>query len=154
MKRYLTRFLLAGALVLSASSCRAEDAPKNPSVDSPQTMKIQLKIGDQVLLATLDDSATTRDFISQLPLTLDMRDYAKTEKIAYLPKKLSTQGAPSGSDPSVGDITYYAPWGNLAIFYKDFGYSNGLIILGKLDSGIETLANAADGKLTIESVKP
>lgn len=24
-------------------------------------------------------------------------------------------------------ITYYAPWGNLAIFYRDFGYSAGLV---------------------------
>ncbi|MEH7502625.1 cyclophilin-like fold protein [Neobacillus drentensis] len=23
-------------------------------------------------------------------------------------------------DPSVGDFTYYSPWGNLAIFYRDF----------------------------------
>jgi hypothetical protein len=38
---------------------------------------------------------------------------------------LFTAGAPAGSDPSVGDITYYAP-GNLAIFYRDFGYSRGL----------------------------
>jgi Cyclophilin-like family len=39
-------------------------------------------------------------------------------------------GSMAGSDPSIGDIAYYAPWGNLALFYKDFGYSNGLITLG------------------------
>jgi hypothetical protein len=39
----------------------------------------------------------------------------------------------------VGDIAYYAPWGNLAIFYKDFGYSRGLVKLGRLDSSIETV---------------
>jgi hypothetical protein len=32
----------------------------------------------------------------------------------------------------VGDITYYAPWGNLAIFYRDFGYSPGLVRLGHI----------------------
>lgn len=42
----------------------------------------------------------------QLPLTLTLKDYAGTEKISDLPKRLSTEGAPSGSDPSVGDITY------------------------------------------------
>lgn len=44
--------------------------------------------------------------------------------------------APAGYNPSVGDITYYAPWGNIAIFYKDFGYASGLIKLGRFDSGI------------------
>lgn len=146
--------LLLPLLAFAISSCHAEEIPENPSAHPPQTMKIQLKIGGETLTATLQDSVTTRDFISQLPLTLDMRDYNRTEKIADLPKKLTMKDSPPGSDPSIGDITYYAPWGNLAIFYKDFGYSNGLIILGKLDSGIETLAKAADGKLTIDLAKP
>jgi hypothetical protein len=117
------------------------------------SMKIGLKVGDTVLTATLIDSATTRDFISLLPLTLTLEDYAGTEKISNLPKRLSTENAPSGSDPSVGDITYYAPWGNLAIFYRDFGYSSGLVILGKIDSGIKALNVPGSVRVTIELIK-
>jgi hypothetical protein len=117
------------------------------------SMKIRLKVGDTILTATLIDSATTRDFMSLLPLTLTLKDYAGTEKISDLPKRLSTESAPSGSDPSVGDITYYAPWGNLAIFYRDFGYSSGLVILGKIDSGIEALNVPGSVKVTIELIK-
>jgi hypothetical protein len=102
--------------------------------------------------ATLAGSPTTRDFIAMLPLTLKLDDYASTEKIAYLPKKLSTQSAPAGIDPDVGDITYYAPWGNLAIFYRDFGYSKGLIRLGRIDSGMEALNVQGSVKVTIEAV--
>jgi hypothetical protein len=115
--------------------------------------KIRITVGDTVFTATLIDSQTTRDFISLLPLTLTLKDYAGTEKISDLPKKLSTEGAPSGSDPSVGDITYYAPWGNLAIFYRDFGYASGLVILGKIDSGIETFTVPGSVKVTIELIK-
>ena len=117
------------------------------------SMKIRLKVGDTVLTATLIDSATTRDFIYLLPLTLTLRDYAGTEKISDLPKRLSTENAPSGSDPSAGDITYYAPWGNLAIFYRDFGYSRGLVILGKIDSGIEAFNVRGSVRVTIELIK-
>lgn len=88
-------------------------------------MKIRLTINGQSATATLDDNPTARDFLSMLPLALTLEDYASTEKIAYPPRKLSTQGAPAGIDPEIGDITYYAPWGNLALFYKDFGYSAG-----------------------------
>ena len=77
------------------------------------------------------------DFVSLLPLTLALEDYASTEKISDLPKRLSTEDAPSDSDPSVGDIAFYAPWGNLAIFYRDAKYTNGLIILGKIDGDAE-----------------
>jgi hypothetical protein len=117
------------------------------------SMKTRIKVGDKVLTATLIDSATTRDFISLLPLTLTLKDYAGTEKVSDLPKRLSTENAPSGSDPSVGDITYYAPWGNLAIFYGDFGYSSGLVILGKIDSGIEALNVPGSVRVTIELIK-
>ena len=85
-----------------------------------------------------------------LPMTLTLEDYAATEKIAYPPRKLSTTGAAPGSDPSVGDIAYYAPWGNLAIFYRDFGHSPGLIKLGKIDSGVEAFNISGSMKATIE----
>lgn len=116
-------------------------------------MKIRLTLADTVLTATLIDSSTTRDFLSLLPLTLTLEDYAGTEKISDLPSRLSTEGTPSGSDPSVGDIAYYAPWGNLAIYYRDFGYSNGLVILGTIDGGVGTLNVPGSLSVTIERIE-
>ena len=80
-------------------------------------MKICMDIEGTAITATLLDTATARDFASLLPLTLTLNDYAATEKISDLPRRLSTEGAPLGSDPSVGDIAYYSPWENLALFY-------------------------------------
>jgi len=113
-------------------------------------MNIRITLDETVLTATLVDSPTARDFISLLPLTLTLEDYAGTEKVSDLPRRLSTEGAPSGSDPSAGDITYYAPWGNLAIFYKDFGYASGLVLLGKVDRGMETFDVPGSLIITIE----
>ncbi|MBY5281314.1 hypothetical protein F2Y95_05925 [Aphanizomenon flos-aquae CCAP 1446/1C] len=104
----------------------------------------------KVFTVTLIDSKTTQDFISLLPLTLTLEDYARTEKISYLPKKLSTEDAPPGSDPAVGDIAYYSPWENLAMYYNDSGYANGLVILGKIDGGIETFNVPGSVEVTIE----
>lgn len=105
-------------------------------------MKIRCTIGDTAVTATLEDNATSRDFAAMLPLTLNMSDYAGTEKITEkMFKGLSTSDAPSGYDPSVGDITLYAPWGNLALFYRDFHYADGLVLLGRFDGdGINALA--------------
>ena len=116
-------------------------------------MKIRLKINGQSTTATLYDNPTARDFLSMLPLTLTLEDYASTEKIAYPPRKLSTQGAPAGIDPDVGDIAYYAPWGNLALYYKDFGYSAGLIRIGRFDAGVEALSARGSLKVTIEAIR-
>ena len=116
-------------------------------------MKIRLTINGKAISATLITNGTAKDFLSLLPMTLTLDDYAATEKIAYLPRKLSTAGAPAGSDPSVGDIAYYAPWGNLAIFYRDSRYASGLIPLGRIDSGIEALSVSGPLKVTIEPVE-
>jgi hypothetical protein len=123
------------------------------TVTSPERkdrMKITLTLADTVITATLNDSQTSRDFASLLPLTVTLEDYAGTEKISSLPKKLSTEDAPPGNDPAIGDITYYAPWGNLAIFYQDFGYANGLVPLGKIDNDIQALNVPGSLKVTIE----
>lgn len=77
-------------------------------------MKIQLIINDHQLSATLEDSLPAREFIAQLPLTLQLEDYAETEKIAQLPRRLNVTCEPEGITPLAGDIAFYAPWGNLA----------------------------------------
>ncbi len=116
-------------------------------------MKIRMTLNATVITATLIDSRTAQDFIALLPLTLTLEDYGRTEKISYLPKRLSTADAPAGIDPSVGDITYYAPWGNMAIFIRDFGYSNGLVLLGKIDGDTQALNVSGPISVTIELVQ-
>lgn len=134
---------------LASTSSAAQPVPSNTEV---KIMKIRLTINGKSTTATLDDNPTARDFLALLPLTLMLEDYASTEKIAYPPRKFSTQGAPVGIDPEVGDITYYAPWGNLALFYRDFGYSPGLIRLGRFDADVDMIRTKGSLKATIEAV--
>ena len=129
--------------VLAATSADAER----------DDMKIRISMNGNEITATLVDNATSRDFVSLLPLKLKLEDYGETEKIGYLPRKLSTEGAPPGSDPSIGDVSYYAPWGNLALFRRDFRYSTGLINLGKIESGLEEIEAPASVEVTIDIVK-
>lgn len=98
------------------------------------------------------ENSVAVDFLSLLPLTLILTDYAGTEKIADLPRELSTKSAPSGTKPSSGDITFYAPWGNLAVFYRDFPYASGLIPLAKLDDDAKWLKGLGPLEVTIEAV--
>lgn len=154
--------LLAAAMFFSQTACGAGKGtavsapsaqPGEVSDERVKSMKIKIKVGEKEATAALNDSEAARDFVSLLPLTLTLEDYAKTEKVSDLPKRLSTKDAPSGSDPDVGDIAYYAPWGNLAIYYKDFGYSDGLVILGRIDGGMEIFNAPGSVKATIELVK-
>ena len=114
--------------------------------------RIQIILGEHVIIGSLDDTPSVRDFVKQLPLTLELEDYGSTEKITYPPDKLTSQGAPAGIDPTIGDIAYYAPWGNLALFYKDFGYSKGLIRLGRITNGVEHLKYSGTKQATIKLI--
>lgn len=117
-------------------------------------MDIRLAIGDTELRGTLDDTPPGRDFTAMLPLTLTLTDFHETEKISDLPRRVSTDDeVPAGAAGPAGDITVYAPWGNLALFYRDFTYTDDLIRLGALEPGAaETLAGIEDGTtVTIEA---
>lgn len=150
LRQFATRLILALPLIAPPALA----AEPSPSIPEAKTMKIRLTINGHATSAMLDYNATARDFLSLLPLTLTLEDYAATEKIAYPPRKLSTQGAPAGINPDIGDITYYAPWGNLALFYKDFGYSTGLIRLGRFDAGVEAISASGKLEVTIEAFRP
>lgn len=103
-------------------------------------MKIIIDIAGKSINATLEaNSAAAKDFYALLPLELTLTDYASIEKISDLPQRLSTKSQPSGTSAKAGDLTYYAPWGNLAIFNKDFQHASGLVKLGSLDDGHELM---------------
>ena len=115
-----------------------KDAARSPKQKSGTKLNI---VVDGAVIATgeLDSSPSAADFASLLPLTLHLQDYEVTERIADLPRKLSTEGAPSSYTPSAGDICFYAPWGNIAFFYQDGASSDGLVRLGCFRSGLDRL---------------
>ena len=116
--------------------------------------RIKLSFDNEELYVTLEHNNSTQDFLKMLPLTIKFEDYNNTEKIAMLDTKLDTTDAPSGYNPQIGDFAYYAPWGNLSVFYKNFRYSNSLIKLGTFENGIDKMKNIVDGtEIKIEEVK-
>jgi hypothetical protein len=146
------KIALVGALALASRTAAGADgqAPPQEQFEQPMSViKVNIDVEGTTVVSTFDDSPTARDFASLLPLTLTLEDYHSTEKVSDLPRRLSTEGAPAGIDPSPGDIAYYAPWGNLAIYYKDFGYSTGLVKLGVIVSGGDALNVPGSVKVTI-----
>ena len=114
---------------------------------------IKMTFAGNEIYGEILNTQSGKEFLSQLPASLKFEDYNSTEKISYLSKKLSAQGEPEGFTPKKGDISYYVPWGNLAIFYRDFRYSRSLIKIGELND-IDKLANMqGDFEVRIEIVK-
>ena len=121
--------------------------------ENMEKARIKLTVNGNEIFVRLDDNVASKELLEMLPLTLTFEDFNSTEKIATLPSELSTEGLPLGYTPKVGDFSYYAPWGNLSIFYEDFRYSNSLYKLGTIESGTEILGNMnGNFEVTIERV--
>ncbi len=116
--------------------------------------KITMMVNEQSISIVLYDTPAANALYDMLPLELTFEDYNGIEKISYLSGKLPTEGEPDGCDPERGDFCLYAPWGNLSIFYEDFGESNGLIPLGHVENGIEILSGMdSDFSVILEAVE-
>lgn len=120
-----------------------EDSFSSATTVDSQT-RVTMTIENQDYSVSLNESQAAKDFYEMLPLSLTLEDYNRTEKIANLPNQLDISDSPGGTSAKKGDISYYAPWGNLAIFYQDFGYGSGLVNLGRIDQGSEMLTNSGD----------
>ncbi|MBW8800790.1 MAG: hypothetical protein JF597_46725 [Streptomyces sp.] len=169
IRRRLVRVVPAATVLLTVSACssgspqatpspassspgRHEAAPSAaPSLSDRSTaMDIRVTLDGRRVDATLNDSPAARDFARLLPLTLDLEDFHGTERVADLPRKLDTSGAPAPAAAKVGDIAYYAPWGNLALFHRNGpAASADLLILGHLDVSADQLGGA--DRITIEA---
>jgi len=133
------RFVLGLAAACFAPSLARAQSATRTDTSRRTIMNIEFLFGGQTIGAVLYDTAQARELVSMLPLSVEIEDYSTNEKIAYLPRKLSGDGTVTFEDEAVGDICYYAPWGNLVLYHAGYAYSRGLIRLGKIEGEIEPL---------------
>jgi hypothetical protein len=166
----------AGAVVLLAlvAACGGPSgqpaAPATPSVTSaPAAAPAPPAAGDDAVVGTVvrftsattsvdvtigEDSPATRDFLSMLPLTISVEEYAGREKISYLPRELNHEGSP-GSDPENGDLIYFTPWGNLGFYYNTSGvdYSDQTLHIGTYNGSLDQLTQLEGENVTVQVVE-
>ena len=135
----------------SESTELSSEAATEPIEPASAERTLKMTVDGQEISIILYDTPTAAALYDALPMELNFSDYNGTERIAYPPDALPTAGEPDGCDPDVGDLCLYAPWGNLCIFYQDFRYSQSLIKLGRLKSGMDVLSGmAGDFTATLE----
>lgn len=99
----------------------------------------------------LNDSTAASELYSQLPLSVEVDDFSNNEKIFY-PEALEVSGTPV-AEGGAGTLAYYAPWGDVVMFYGDYQVNNSLYELGNAVSGTENIGNLS-GTLEIDKYTP
>jgi hypothetical protein len=144
---------MSAAILMFGVAAPAESQAREPSlVREEKPLKLRVKVGNKVISASLADSKSARDFASLLPLTLTMKDLFKREKFAHLPRELAEDGERARTY-QIGQIIYWPPGPDVAIFYRHDGQtipSPGIVVLGKVDDGVEVLNVPAEVRVTLE----
>lgn len=111
--------------------------------------RILVQFGENTVVYELNDSTAADSLYEQLPLTIEVEDYSTNEKIFYPPEELDTSNSPMAQG-GAGTLAYYAPWGDVVMFYGDYGENSSLFELGQAVLGGE-LVSEMSGTITIEA---
>lgn len=144
---------------ISAAASEVNSPSNPPSVYSSgkafqraDTMKIIIKVAGKELHATLADNPSAREFAALLPVHMSMDDLFGREKAGQLPREIST-GGPRSNAYKVGDIGYWSPGHDVAIYYRQDGKripAPGIINIGHIEAGIEAFEVPGSLDVTIE----
>lgn len=112
--------------------------------------EIQFVVNGRAYAAELNDNDAAKHLAERLPMTVAFENFGAVERVAYLKPELDTGSAPDHTTPKAGDLTYYIPWGNLAVFTGAFRPSENLVPLGRLSpEALEAVKASGSSPVTI-----
>ena len=125
--------------------------PCTSEIPAAGTRRIQAEFDGGTVVYQPNDSAAADAPLVQLSLTTEVEDYSTNEKIFYPPQVLDATDTPP-AEGGAGSPAYYAPWGDVVMFYGDYSENASLFELGQAVSGQE-LISGLSGMITIEAVE-
>ena len=128
-----------------------EDTQEMEVIQENNVRQISVQFGDHVIIYELNESLAADSLYEQLPLTVESEDFSTNEKIFYPLQELNTDEAVLAEGGS-GVLAYYAPWGDVVMFYGDFNTNSSLYELGHIVSD-EELIQEISGTITINAVE-
>lgn len=122
---------------------------ENAAIPSQDGNMTELKMSDMVIRITSGDSSATfqlydteaaKGLYRQLPLKLELENFREAQWMFYPPEKLSVTDSEAYHDGKKGELSYYAPWGDVFMLYEDFYAGDEMHRLGVCLDGIDNIA--------------
>jgi hypothetical protein len=116
---------------------------------------MRIKITSQGHPATfrLYDTKAAKQLYDQLPLDLDLTNFRDAQWMFYPPQKLDVTDREAYHDGKKGELSYYKPWGDVFMLYKDFHAGDKMHRLGIGLTGIDDIAKMS-GSAVIQKIEP
>ena len=100
---------------------------------------IQITVNDKTFTVTMADTKAADEFVSMLPMTLNMQELNGNEKYSYISSSLTTDTYRQ-NEIQTGDLMLYGS-DCIVLFYESFSSSYSYTALGSIDD-IEGLKEA------------
>ncbi len=126
-------------------SSEAENQTENEAEE--EIMKISVKSAEYEIIYELNNSTAAKALYEQLPLTIEAEPFSSNEMTFYPRQKLDTTSTPLSSGEA-GTLSYYAPWGDVVMFYDYCDPNGSLYGLGEVVSGKENI-DKLDGTIIV-----
>lgn len=128
---------------------KSQGDSKKEAIPVKKMIDMDITVGNATFKATLEDNETSKAFVKQLPLTVDMSELNGNEKYNYLSSNLSADTASNPGKINEGDLMLY---GNncLVLFYKTFNTSYSYVKIGHIDNttGLNKAVGSGSVKVT------
>ena len=124
---------------------------RNDTVESTEetgSRQISVQFGENTVIYELNDSPAADSLYEQLPITTEVEDFSTNEKIFYPSQELDTSDSPV-AEGGAGTLAYYAPWGDVVMFYDNYSVNDSLFELGQALSGGEQIGEMS-GTIVID----
>ncbi|WP_018124126.1 cyclophilin-like fold protein [Desulfovibrio oxyclinae] len=115
-------------------------------------MKVEISSHGKRATFRLYDTVAAEEFHEQLPLELELSNFRDAQWMFYPPEKLNVKPEEAYHDGRKGELSYYEPWGDVFMLYRDFHAGDEMHRLGVVLSGVEEIA-AMSGKAVIRQVQ-
>lgn len=97
--------------------------------------QVKITSGEHTATFWLYDTVAAKQFYNQLPLQSDLTNFRDAQWMFYPPEKLNVTAREAYHDGKKGELSYYEPWGDVFMLYKDFYASDEMLRLGIRDRG-------------------
>ena len=114
---------------------------------------LRISSGGRSVEAVLTENATTRAFMSKLPMTLKMKDINHREKYALLSTKLPVK-SPVEKQHLIGDVSYLTDGRISIIYHQDNQPANKKFIkLATIGATVDALSLESLSEISFELIK-
>lgn len=148
--RTAAKWLCMLLALLGLSACGGsvpEETQSAETASGQEETALKITVGDEKLLATLEDNSSAREFkelLAQGPVTIEMEDYGGFEKVGPLGTTLTRNDQQITTEP--GDVILYQ--GNQITIYYGTNTWN-FTRLAKIDDPADLQAKLGEGRVQV-----